>query len=138
METDPVRPLTSTGFELADAWVLLPSWPWPFAPQQRTLPSASWAQVLLPPAAMATAAVRPDTETGVGAFGAGRATPLPSSPEPFLPQHRPDPDARTAQVWEVPAARSMTLARPLTAIGVAAIVAPLGTVPPSWPEASSP
>ena len=79
-----------------------PSCPLSFAPQQKTRPSFSEAQVCAPPAE--TVAAAPGSpSTGAGARHVAPAAPVPSCPRSFAPQHQTRPARSTAQVWASPA-----------------------------------
>ena len=92
------------------------------------MPSASSAHVCSPPAAIATALVRPATLTGEER---SVVVPSPSWPRSLKPQHETVPSARSAHVWIVPAVIATTLARPAMLTGVDRSVVVWS---PSWPK----
>src|SRR5438876_506985 len=63
----------------------------------------------------ATCCARLLTDTG---FGWSDATPIPSSDEPFEPQHFAEAPLIRAQVCDEPAERATASARPLTGTGL--------------------
>src|SRR5436305_1749274 len=102
-----LNPVTTTGVD-ALVVVPLPSCPEPLAPQHLAVPSASNAQEWLPPAAIATALVRPVTTAGVVLQAAPLQVcgpvkvPLPNWPKALAPQHLTVPSASNAQEWLPP------------------------------------
>lgn len=117
--------------EFAGAVDPSPSWPNPFAPQQRTLPDAC-TQACPSPTEMSDALISPLTVTG---DKLSAAVPSPSCPALPSPQHLTLPSADRAQVKSRPAAICTALDTPLATTGEAlSLVRPL----PSCPDPFSP
>ena len=88
------KPMARTGLS-PFVVVPSPSWPEPFAPQQRMALSAKTAQVWSRPASRAVTPEAPETVTGLSASA---PVPSPSSPPLFRPQQRAVPSLRRAHV----------------------------------------
>src|SRR5207247_2347923 len=99
---------TSTG-AVRSVVELLPTWPGPFAPQQRTVPSARSAQLWDPPAAIATAFDSPDTAVGVVRRV---VVPSPICPALLSPAHCTVPLASSQHVCAPPALTPATFDSP--------------------------
>jgi hypothetical protein len=125
-------PVTGTGaVELVV--VPLPSSPLVLSPQQRTMPSASLAQVWSHSALTAVALVM--SVTGTGTYE-NLVVPSPSCPSPLFPQQRMVPPRSRAQEWLAPAVTATAVVMPLTVTGV---VDPRVEVPmPSCPASFAP
>jgi hypothetical protein len=87
-------PVTTTGVD-ESVMVPFPNWPEKLAPQQRTDPSVSRAQVWPKDPDTAATLVSPGTVIGIGELA---FDPSPNSPLEFPPQQRSVPSTRTAQL----------------------------------------
>ena len=110
---DGVAEITTTGDSLLVDVVPMPSCPTVLSPQHRTRVSAPSAQVKAPPVEIATAPVTPGTLAG-RATPASLVVPLPSWPEPLLPQQLTVPSLCKAQPCVMPIAMDVTPVSPLS------------------------
>src|SRR4051812_4912574 len=93
-----------------------PAWPSRFAPQQRTCPLLISAHECESPSASAVAPETPTTVTGEVEL-ASWASPFPSWPELFWPQHRTVPSSRMAHAWSEPTPTFRAVLKPDTVAG---------------------
>src|SRR4051812_8123028 len=122
-------PETRTGVVRTLVSGVYPSWPDPLSPQQRSVASASRAQVKPCPALTEAAAVIPVTVTGVVL---AVAVPSPSCPLPLSPQHLTEPLESRLQVCRKPALMPVAVVMPETATGASASVVVPFPSSPSW------
>src|SRR5512146_536385 len=111
-----------------------------FAPQHRTVPSASSAQVWPAPAATALTDARPGTAMGTAESAVDCG--CPSWAVLFDPQHWTPPAVVTAHVWPTPAERNLATAPPASVTSTGAsrsTVSPTPSCPdPLFPQHITP
>src|SRR5450432_1014309 len=112
----------------------IPSCPRSFAPQQKTSPAGSTAQVCCPPAESEAAATPPGSAIRVGSGWSVEAS-SPISPWSPRPQHQTCPATSTAQVWPPPAVTDEARIGvvPLPSVTTAGVGRDSVVPSPSWP-----